>query len=198
MAHFGYTSGMSELFDLEEKRRRAEMARPMAAAPIKYGPDGAVQWGDMWDSFCVLASAGGPAHRATMLEADTAADPRSPEYQAVTQELIRGIYLVSGLRAAQDSPGWVAIACPDSAMAAWLAAQGTLENVRMRSSGSVLYVPAAAGFEIKGEIKNVITVIAKTTHYWQDHIALEMKNALALEGLFARIRNMALRMLRSA
>lgn len=174
-------------FDAEERRRRAELAKPMASAPMRYADDGRVAWGDMWDSFCALASSGGPAHRPTMLEPDTASDPADPAYQSVIAELTRGIALVSGLSAVADAPGWVRIACPDSAMAAWLAEQGVQENVRMRADGATLLVPAGAGFTVKGEIKNVITVVAKTTHYWQDHIAAEMKSTLIIEGVLRRV-----------
>jgi len=34
-----------------------------------------------------------------------------------------------------------------------------------------LYLPAGPQFRIEREIKNVITVLAKTHHYWQEHIA---------------------------
>ena len=44
-----------------------DQCAPMAAAPMKYQPDGSVDWGNMWDSFCVLAREGGPPHRGTML-----------------------------------------------------------------------------------------------------------------------------------
>lgn len=42
---------------------------PMAPAPMKYLADGSVDWGNMWDTFCVLAQDGGPPHRPTMLRA---------------------------------------------------------------------------------------------------------------------------------
>jgi sirohydrochlorin cobaltochelatase len=174
-------------FDAEERRRRAELAKPMASAPMRYDESGDVAWGDMWDSFCALASSGGPAHRATLLEPDASSDVSDPAYQAVVGELVRGIKLVSGLTATADAPGWVRVACPDSAMAAWLAEQGMVENVRMRAEGAALFVPAGARYEVKGEIKNVITVLAKTTHYWQDHIASEMKSTLALEGALRKV-----------
>ncbi len=177
---------MSE-FDAEQKRRKAELAQPMSSAPMKYDAQGAVAWGDMWDSFCALASAGGPAHRPSMLEPEEAADPADPAYAAAAAEIIRGVYLVSGLRARPDAPGWIAIDCKDASMAAWLAEQGVSENVRMRARGEHLLAPCGARYTLKGEIKNVITVVAKTTHYWQDHIALEVKNTLALEGLIGKI-----------
>jgi sirohydrochlorin cobaltochelatase len=170
-------------FDAEARRRKAELAKPMAAAPMRFNDDGSVAWDDMWDSFCVLASAGGPAHRAAMLEPDTAGDARSSAYQAAVSEIVRGIALVSGLSAAAaDQVGWVRVQCTDSAMSAWLAEQITLENVRARAAGDALLVPVGAAFTVKQEIKNVVTVVAKTTHYWQDHIAAEMKSTLALEG----------------
>jgi sirohydrochlorin cobaltochelatase len=177
---------MSE-FDAEEKRRKAELAKPMASAPMKYDAQGAVAWGEMWDSFCVLASAGGPAHRPCMLEPDESADPADPSYLAAAAEIIRGVYLVSGLRARCDAPGWIAIDCKDAPMAAWLAEQGLAENVRLRARGEHLLAPCGAHYGLKGEVKNVITVVAKTTHYWQDHIAREIKNTLALEGLIGKI-----------
>ena len=38
----------------------ANMATPMPAGPIVYREDGAIDWSNMWDSFCVLAQEGGP------------------------------------------------------------------------------------------------------------------------------------------
>jgi sirohydrochlorin cobaltochelatase len=33
-----------------------------------------------------------------------------------------------------------------------------------------LYFPAGANFKLDKEIKNIITVVAKTYHYWREHI----------------------------
>jgi sirohydrochlorin cobaltochelatase len=41
----------------------------------------------------------------------------------------------------------------------------------VRREDKTLYYPAAPYFRLEKEIKNVITVIAKTNHYWQEHIA---------------------------
>jgi hypothetical protein len=69
-------------------------------------------------------------------------------------------------------------------MAEWIAEQGVLENVMLRAEGSHVLVPCGTSWTIKGEVKNVVTVIAKTTHYWADHVPSEMKAALAVqEGL---------------
>ncbi len=94
---------------------------------------------------------------------------------------------MSGLKAEAATPGWVRVICTDDAMAAWIAEQGLQENVRLRSEGRCVLVPAGTEFTVKGEIKNVVTVIAKTTHYWQDHIAAEMKSTLFLEQLIERV-----------
>jgi hypothetical protein len=84
---------------------------PMASAPMKYLPDGAVDWGNMWDSFCVLAREGGPPHRADMLEAQADADVTSAGYCFAVAQISRGITAVSGLTTEAAAPGWVAVRC---------------------------------------------------------------------------------------
>jgi sirohydrochlorin cobaltochelatase len=55
-------------------------------------------------------------------------------------------------------------------MAAWLCATIILENVDARVKGSRLLVPAGPGFVLEDQVKSVITVVAKTHHYWQEHL----------------------------
>ena len=55
-------------------------------------------------------------------------------------------------------------------MAIWLQQAILPENVSVRRDESRLYLPAGPTFQLKEEIKNVITVIAKTHHYWQEHL----------------------------
>jgi len=157
-----------------------EKATPMSSAPLKYFPDGRVDWGNMWDSFCALPRDGGPPHRAAMLYADETADTAGESYQLATGEIIRGIAAVSGLTAEPAGPGWIAVHCHSAAMARWLSEAITQENVQARCHGSTLFVPTGAGFSLKGEIKNVITAVAKTSHYWQEHLPVEVKRTLAL------------------
>ena len=159
----------------------------MSSAPMKYNDDGSVAWDDMWDSFCMLASAGGPPHRGAMLWPDEGADADDPTYRQATQEIIRGVFLVSGLRARPDKPGWIAVECPTDSMADWIARQGVQENVFMRSEGNRFFVPCGSQWTTEGEIKNVITVVAKTTHYWADHIPADAKTALAVEESLLRL-----------
>lgn len=150
---------------------------PMAAAPLKYNDDGSVNWGDMWDTFCVLAQAGGPPHRGTVLTAPTAPDPTDPRYASAVQEIVRGVFEVSGLRATAAEPGWIAVRTDSPGHALWLQRAIVQENVEVLAAGDVLYVPVSQEYTLKGEIKNVITVVAKTTHYWTEHVPLELKRA---------------------
>lgn len=170
---------------------------PMASAPMKYMPDGSVDWGNMWDSFCVLAKDGGPPHRPTRLMAPARADTASESYKVACAEIIRGIEAVSTLRAEQGPPGWIAVRCQSAAQAKWLQEAVEQENVQARYEGAQLFVPAGEGFTLKGEIKNVITAVAKTTHYWKEHVPADIRVALNMEwrvsqvkarfrGLFAR------------
>ena len=187
-------------FDPEARRRKAEQAvaaaaaqpaenkaAPMASAPMQYTDDGTVDWGNMWQSFCVLAIEGGPAHRDTLLKPETDIDINSEGYRTAQDEIIRGIYLVSGLKARPHSPGWIAVQCDNDNMAQWLSTAGIQENVEVKSQGNVLLVPCGAHYTVKGEIKNVITVVAKTTHYWADHIPNEVKTTMAIEDRLNRL-----------
>jgi hypothetical protein len=54
-------------------------------------------------------------------------------------------------------------------MAGWLLRAIVVENVAARVDGRLLDLPAAPHFRLEKEIKNVVTVIAKTCHYWMDH-----------------------------
>ncbi len=162
---------------------------PMASAPLKYGDDGSVDWGNMWDSFCVLALDGGPPHRETMLYADESSDPNSEAYQTVAAEVMRGIAAVSGLKASPAAPGWIAIECYSPAHASWLCDAILQEHVQARNEHALLFVPISEQFTLKKEIKNVITAVAKTTHYWVDHLPPDAKRALALQLQFASLRD---------
>ena len=142
----------------------------MAAAPMKYRADGSVDWGNMWDSFCALAQEGGPPHRATILQAPEDADPLSPSYRFAVAELSRGIAWVSGLPSDPAAPGWLTVECPATEMAAWLAGAIEAEHVQARAEGNTLFVPVGEWTDVTAEIKNVITAVAKTTHYWAEHL----------------------------
>jgi sirohydrochlorin cobaltochelatase len=154
----------------------------MGSAPLKFGADGKVAWNAMWGSFCDLAMAGGPPHKGTLLEpaARSAIDAAPDRYQDVVDEISRGIGMVSYLPAtAAPIPGWVAVECLTAGMASWLLRAIVMENVSARSVGRDLYLPAGPAYRLEKEIKNVVTVIAKTSHYWLEHMYLAQQRQIA-------------------
>lgn len=149
----------------------AVSAMPMSAAPFVWREDGRPDWEAMWTDFCDLALYGGPPHRGD----DTAL--RAPEHPPTGDgdsesmaEIRRGIWETTGLFAEPAEPGWVAVTCHSRKMAAWLCASIILENVDARCEEERLFLPASPDFALKDEVKSVITVLAKTNHYWQAHI----------------------------
>ena len=64
-------------------------------------------------------------------------------------------------------------------MAGWLLRAIVMENVAVRRRGAILELPAAPHFRLEKEIKNVITVIAKTCHYWLGHMPEDQQRAIA-------------------
>ncbi len=172
----------------ENETHDIDLSAPMPSAPMRFNEDGSVAWGDMWDSYCVLATEGGPAHRESLLQASATVDPTSHKYQGVVAEIVRGVKDVSGLDArASEQAGWIAVETESTGMASWLAEKIIAENVEARSDGKLLLVPVAEHYTLKGEIKNVVTVVAKTTHYWKEHLASEVKRAMDMENMFANI-----------
>ena len=115
---------------------------------------------------------GGPPHRSDLLEP---IDPQiiqtqPAEYDAVLNELERGIQLVMGRPVRRQTPGWLGIECDDEEMAIWLLRAIIVENVMARREEKTLYFPVSPEYQLEKEIKNVITVIAKTNHYWEEHL----------------------------
>lgn len=147
--------------------------RSMGSVAIVPDETGKVPWDKLWTSFCDLAMAGGPPHRGKLLEPVPMEEIREDmdSYREVEGEIRRGIGLASGLKT-QDSPyvGWVAVECASEEMAAWLLRAILVENISVRREGSRLYLPAGPKFRVEKEIKNVITAVAKTVHYWQAHL----------------------------
>ncbi len=149
-------------------------AKPMGAAGLKFAEDGSVAWNEIWTDFCDLALAGGPPHRGSLLEpinpADIDDNPRG--YAQTLQELERGLTIVTGLPVIEgETPGWIGLTCDSEAMALWLLRAIVVENIMVRREDKTLFFPAGSDFRLEKEIKNIITVVAKTTHYWQEHIA---------------------------
>ena len=147
-------------------------AAPMGTAPMCYDEVGQVAWDQMWTAFCDLALAGGPPHRSTLLEPVSPEEIRADQegYERVIAEITRGLALVTDLPVlCSKQAGWVGIQCVDEEMALWLLRAIVVENVCVRREGNVLWLPAGPAFQLEKEIKNVITVVAKTYHYWSEH-----------------------------
>ncbi len=160
----------------------------MGSAGLKYGRDGKVAWNEMWGSFCDLAMAGGPPHKGTLLEPASRAesDAQADRYGQVTEEICRGVMMVTALPAERSPmPGWVRVECLSEGMAGWLVRAIVMENVAAHQEGAMLDVPAAPHFQVVKEIKNVVTVMAKTCHYWLDHMPRLQQRAIT--SLFAEM-----------
>jgi len=176
----------------EEYQDSYEDVQPvsMGSAGLRYGNDGRVAWNEIWGSFCDLAMAGGPPHRGTLLEPATQAeiDLQLECYEEVVDELCRGVEMVTGL-AAEPSPvsGWIHVDCPNTGMAGWLVRAVNMENISAHADGMVLHLPAGPHFRLEKEIKNVVTSIAKTCHYWLGHTSVAQHRAIA--ALFNTMEN---------
>jgi hypothetical protein len=161
---------------------------PMRSAGLKYKANGQVAWDEIWGSFCDLAMAGGPPHKGMLLEPGSAsavaADP--DRYEEVAEEICRGVRMTTDLDAEPSpTPGWVRILGLTDGMAGWLLRAITMENVAAHREGLTLDLPAAPHFRLEKEIKNVVTVIAKTSHYWLGHMPHGQQRAIA--NLFTRM-----------
>jgi len=158
---------------------------PMRSAGLKFDAAGRVAWDEIWGSFCDLAMAGGPPHKGTLLQPGTkeeiAADPAS--HRSVVNEICRGIRMVCDSVAVNPSPdpGWVRVSCAIPGMAGWLLRAIVMENVSARSLNpdQDLDLPAGPHYRLEKEIKNVITVIAKTSHYFAHHLESGRQQAIA-------------------
>ena len=161
---------------------------PMRSAGLKYSSDGRVAWNEIWGSFCDLAMAGGPPHKGALLEAGRQNDIETEpdRYAGVAEEICRGVMMTTLLDTnVSPVPGWVRVSCLSPAMTGWLLRAIVMENVAARADGMALDLPAAPHFRLEKEIKNVITVIAKTSHYWLEHMPRGQQRGIA--SLFARL-----------
>ncbi len=146
-------------------------AVPMASAPFQYRDDGRPDWASMWQGFCELALYGGPPHRGVD-EALSAPSSGTDEVvrDDTVDEIIRGIAETTMLWAEPVAGRWLRVTCNSRRMAAWLCATIILENVDARVDDHYLFVPGGGGFDLKDQVKSVITVLAKSHHYWQTHL----------------------------
>jgi sirohydrochlorin cobaltochelatase len=150
----------------------------MGTAALRFDSGGNVAWDEMWGSFCDLALAGGPPHKGTLLEpaSKEAIESEPDRYRTVVQEICRGIEMVANVPAEfSQVPGWISVDCVNYTTARWLLRAIVMENVSARCEGSVLNLPSGPWYRLEKEIKNVITVIAKTSHHWFGHTSLAQR-----------------------
>ncbi|MCC6538899.1 MAG: hypothetical protein IT162_15200, partial [Bryobacterales bacterium] len=170
----------------EEYQECYENVQPvsMGSAGLKFDAAGRVAWDQIWGSFCDLAMAGGPPHRGTLLEPATPAqvDAAPGEYRTVVEEICRGIRMVSEVAVGRSpDPGWVQIFCAAPGMAGWLARAISMENVSAFVEADVVRLPAGPHYRLEKEIKNVVTSVAKTTHYYLGHIGTSQRRAIGAQ-----------------
>jgi sirohydrochlorin cobaltochelatase len=168
----------------EEYQETYEEVQPvsMGSAGLKFDSAGNVAWNEIWGSFCDLAMAGGPPHKGKLLEpgSRTAIEAHADRYADVVDEICRGVMMTTLLDAGRSPvSGWIRLECYTEAMAKWLLRAITMENVAVRRVAAMLDLPAAPSFRLEKEIKNVITVIAKTSHYWLEHMPRLQQRAIA-------------------
>ena len=161
--------------DADTRRREyAPLPRPaqaMSSAPFLWRDDGRPDWSGMWTTFCELALYGGPPQRGPESALRAPAGPIASSDGEMLAETRRGICETTGLYAESAEPGWLAVTCDSPKMAAWMCAAIILENVTARLDDDRLLLPAGPGYTLKDEVKSIITVVAKTHHYWSAHVA---------------------------
>jgi sirohydrochlorin cobaltochelatase len=164
----------------------------MGSAGLKYGCDGKVAWNDIWMSFCDLAMAGGPPHKGLLLEPGSQAEIEAEpdRYRQVVDEICRGVTMVTGLAAYPSLiPGWVSVDFANRGAAEWLLRAITMENVSVHREGLILDLPAGPAYHVEKEIKNVITAIAKTSHYWLGHMRPSRRRVIG--NLLAKMESLS-------
>jgi sirohydrochlorin cobaltochelatase len=161
--------------DAAQRREYAPVSRPdsapMSSATFLWRPDGRPDWGGMWTTFCELALYGGPPQRGPESALRAPSGPAESSDAEMLAEMRRGIWETTGLYAESAAPGWLSVTCDSPTMAAWMCAAIILENVGARVEDDRLLLPAGPGYGLKDEVKSIITVVAKTRHYWQAHVA---------------------------
>jgi hypothetical protein len=157
----------------------------MGSAPLRFDIEGRVAWNQIWGSFCDLAMAGGPPHRGMLLEPATIEELSAnlDAYRRNAAEIARALTLVTGLETEEDNAsGWVSLHCPTVGMAGWLTRAVVMENVLARQEQKVLDLPCGPDFRLHKEIRNVVTAVAKTCHYWTSHMPPEQQ--ASIDALF--------------
>lgn len=157
---------------------------PMSAAPILYDKEGKIDWGKMWTSYCTLARDGGPSHRGkeqSIVKKDLI-DVNNVNFRKVMAEAKRGARQVVHYPVAEYTGGWLTLKLKSTNMAKWFAGVINEENVEAKALGIYLCLPINDDFDIEHDVKSIITVIGKATHYWENHRTLFSKIMIHIFG----------------
>ena len=140
----------------------------------------------MWGSFCDLAMAGGPLHKGALLGPgrESAIDGDFDRYDEGPKKLPRHpAGPVCGLRRHRTRAGG---ACHAGRCDGRVAAARHRHGERRRPAAGRDARPARrAAVPPRKEIQNVITVVAKTCHYWVGHVPRAQQQAIG--ELFLRM-----------
>ena len=141
-------------------------AAAMSSADFLYKDD-APDWSAMWTGLASLPSTRPPprerTHRCVTAAPATKASTTSPK----RERHLRNHGLSGTLRTRLDRRDM-----GSRKLRAWRR-NNLLENVEAKFDEERLIVPAHESFTLKNEVKSVITVLAKTHHYWQAHVAAQ-------------------------
>jgi hypothetical protein len=100
-------------------------------------------------------------------------------YRRNAAEILRALTLVTGLQTEEAAtPGRIGLHCPTVGMAGWLTRAIAMENILVRQEQKVLELPCGPAYRLHKEIKNVVTAVAKTCHYWTSHMPPEQQSSI--------------------
>lgn len=166
-------------------KKRLVTNTPMGSAPFVYDENGNVAWNKMWSSFCYLAREGGPPHRGDLLKTDpNTVNIHDPKFEKNLNEVIRAYKMLLPYKVeyAVSTPE-VVVNLPFTKMAKWFEETILLENVFVRREKNKIFVVVSEKYELEKEIKNLVTVFAKTFHYWDLHMNVLNKISILLFGI---------------
>ena len=153
----------------------------MKAAEIIYDKNGNPEWDKMWNSFCNLAAEGGPSHRGEPDRIDFPKDNFIYDEQ-VKNEIYRGLKLLNANVKELNDKGEVYIDLTFPNKAKWFVNIINLENVVAKQNGKYLILPWSGKYEIDKEIKSLMTVWGKASHYWKEHRPIQFKIFIIIFG----------------
>lgn len=158
------------------------MPEYMKAAEMKYDENGKPVWDEMWNAFCNLAAEGGPSHRDSAHRINF---PTSAEFipnENIKNEIIRGLKMLNADITEVNDKGEILINLKLSNKAKWFSQIINTENVAAKHTGGCLVLPWNGNFQIDKEIKSLMTVWGKASHYWNTHRPIQIKIFILIFG----------------